>query len=342
VAKPLSACSVSKVTYIRKSWGWGNSGVWPPNCSLGGCLPKLTTMVIFLPLPLPSAPSPLPSAPSPLPSLINMKMYFWCSNYELFYSILLILVLHLNSGSPFSTVSCVPPQTPGTHLRALRCGGGRPRRGSPRSSAAHSESRDVLTLPWIARFSARFASFPGHLILSGWLRYPSSASYRLPGSRKLRKTLIFFGCWYTYRQGMAPGSTPGSPRRCWHPARTAGQTSPRTCGNQIVPLRCDSLLGKTKFRAIDCHRAVVEHVVRTQPALEDNLRMWGEGRVGVRTGYWKKEKDICIECWNTDILNWNLAVAACVMVAIDGGIMQLNDPNFLAQYHFRTGPHGVS
>jgi hypothetical protein len=31
---------------------------------------------------------------------------------------------------------------------------------------------------------------PGHLILSGWPRYPSSASTRSPGSRKFLKILL--------------------------------------------------------------------------------------------------------------------------------------------------------
>jgi hypothetical protein len=29
-------------------------------------------------------------------------------------------------------------------------------------------------------------------------------------------------------------------------------------------------------RAVDCYRAVVEHVVRAQPALEDDLRLKGQ------------------------------------------------------------------
>jgi hypothetical protein len=32
-------------------------------------------------------------------------------------------------------------------------------------------------------------------------------------------------------------------------------------------------LGDAEVGSIDCHRAVVEHVVRAQPALEDNLRL---------------------------------------------------------------------
>ena len=64
---------------------------------------------------------------------------------------------------------------------------------------------------------------------------------------------------------------------------------------------------------------------------------------GVRTeDRMLKKKDICIDCGNTDLLNWNPTVAAGATVAVDGGIMQLNDPNILAQYHFRTGPHTVS
>jgi hypothetical protein len=55
-----------------------------------------------------------------------------------------------------------------------------------------------------------------------------------------------------------------------------------------------------------------------------------------------KKKDICIDYKNTDLLNLNPTVAAGAAVAVDGGIMQLNDPNILAQYHFRTGPHTVS
>ena len=51
------------------------------------------------------------------------------------------------------------------------------------------------------------------------------------------------------------------------------------------------------------------------------------------------EKDICIDCGNTDFLNWNPVSAAGAAVAVDGGTMQSNDPNILTQCHSRTGPH---
>ena len=45
---------------------------------------------------------------------------------------------------------------------------------------------------------------------------------------------------------------------------------------------------------------------------------------------------------DTDFLNWNLMAAVGAEVTVNGGIMQLNDPNILAQCHSRTGPHTVS
>ena len=47
-------------------------------------------------------------------------------------------------------------------------------------------------------------------------------------------------------------------------------------GREGVPLRRGSLLGDAEVRALHGHRAVVEHVMHAQPALEDNLRR-GEG-----------------------------------------------------------------
>jgi len=43
-----------------------------------------------------------------------------------------------------------------------------------------------------------------------------------------------------------------------------------------------------------------------------------------------------------DLMNWNPMAAAGAAVAVDGGIMHLNDPNILTQCHFCTGPHGIS
>ena len=51
-------------------------------------------------------------------------------------------------------------------------------------------------------------------------------------------------------------------------------------GTKGIPLRRCSLLRDAEIGAIDCHCAVVEHVVHAQPALEDNLRLrgrWGRG-----------------------------------------------------------------
>ena len=48
-------------------------------------------------------------------------------------------------------------------------------------------------------------------------------------------------------------------------------------GTKGTPLRRNSLLG-------NCHRAVVEHVVRAQPALEDNLPLPGRRRRRRRGG----------------------------------------------------------
>ena len=56
-------------------------------------------------------------------------------------------------------------------------------------------------------------------------------------------------------------------------------------GREGVPLRRGSLLGDAEVRAIDCHRAVVEHVVRAQPALKFDLRLRGGAATGgVRPG----------------------------------------------------------
>ena len=59
-------------------------------------------------------------------------------------------------------------------------------------------------------------------------------------------------------------------------------------GREGVPLRRGSLLGDAKVRAVDCRRAVVEHVVCAQPALKVNLRMRGERRRGGEDRYEKK------------------------------------------------------
>jgi hypothetical protein len=67
-------------TYIRTRWGWGNSGVLPPNMHLGGWLPKIT-WPWWLSSPVP----PFLAVSPPIPPLNNIKMYFWWNNYELFY-----------------------------------------------------------------------------------------------------------------------------------------------------------------------------------------------------------------------------------------------------------------
>ncbi len=89
----------------------------------------------------------------------------------------------------------------------------------------------------------------------------------------------------TYRQGTAPGSTPGSPQGCPPPALLVGREG--------VPLRCGSLLEDADVRAVDCYRAVVEHVVRAQPAFKVDLRLRGGGRGrqrgGMRTRCWEKK-----------------------------------------------------
>ena len=61
-----------------------------------------------------------------------------------------------------------------------------------------------------------------------------------------------------------------------HPHLIAQGGLPRELvGREGVPLRRGSLLRDAEVRPIDCNRAVVEHVVRAQPAFEDNLRLRG-------------------------------------------------------------------
>ena len=60
-------------------------------------------------------------------------------------------------------------------------------------------------------------------------------------------------------------------------------------GTEGVPLLRGSLLGNAEVRAVDCHRAVIEHVVRTQSALEVDLRLRGRQRGRVRTRCWEKK-----------------------------------------------------
>jgi len=59
-------------------------------------------------------------------------------------------------------------------------------------------------------------------------------------------------------------------------------------GSKGAPLLRDSLLGDAEVRAIHGHRAVVEHVVRAQPALKDDLRLRAGGGRGGEDGYEKK------------------------------------------------------
>ena len=66
-----------------------------------------------------------------------------------------------------------------------------------------------------------------------------------------------------------------------HPQLVAQGGLPRVLvGTEGVPLRHDSLLGNTEVHAVDCHRAVIDHVVHAQPALEDDLRLRGRRRRG--------------------------------------------------------------
>ena len=51
-------------------------------------------------------------------------------------------------------------------------------------------------------------------------------------------------------------------------------------GREGVPLRRGSLLWDAEVGSVHGHRAVVEHVVCAQPALEDNLRLRGRQRGG--------------------------------------------------------------
>jgi hypothetical protein len=69
------------------------------------------------------------------------------------------------------------------------------------------------------------------------------------------------------------------PREDVHPQLIVQGGLPRILmGREGVPLRRGSLLGDAEVRALHGHRAVVEHVMRAQPALEDNLRRGGGRR----------------------------------------------------------------
>ena len=61
-------------------------------------------------------------------------------------------------------------------------------------------------------------------------------------------------------------------------------------GRKGIPLRRSSLMWDAEVRAVHGHGAVVEHVVRAQPALEVDLRLRGGRRrgEGVRTGMKKR------------------------------------------------------
>ena len=84
---------------------------------------------------------------------------------------------------------------------------------------------------------------------------------------------------------MDPGSKQGSPRGCLPPQ---GGLPCVLDGHEDVPLHRDSLLGDAEVHAIHGHHAVIDHVVRAQPALKDDLRLRGGGGGGVRTGMEKK------------------------------------------------------
>jgi hypothetical protein len=51
-------------------------------------------------------------------------------------------------------------------------------------------------------------------------------------------------------------------------------------GREGVPLRRGSLSGDAEVSSVNSHHSVVEHVVRAQSALEDDLRLRGRQRGG--------------------------------------------------------------
>ena len=79
------------------------------------------------------------------------------------------------------------------------------------------------------------------------------------------------------------------PREDVHPQLVAQGGFPRVLvGREGIPLRRGSLLGDAEVGSIDCHRAVVEHIVCAQSALEDDLWRWQRRRWGGEDGYEKK------------------------------------------------------
>ena len=69
------------------------------------------------------------------------------------------------------------------------------------------------------------------------------------------------------------------PREDVHPQLVAQGGLPRVLvGREGVPLRRGSLLQDAEVGAIDCHEAVVAHIVVSEPALEDDLA--GGGAAG--------------------------------------------------------------
>jgi len=72
------------------------------------------------------------------------------------------------------------------------------------------------------------------------------------------------------------------PREDVHPQLIAQGGLPRVLvGREGIPLFCGSLLRDAEVGAVDRHEAVVEHIVRAQPALEDDLRLRGRQRGGM-------------------------------------------------------------
>ena len=59
-------------------------------------------------------------------------------------------------------------------------------------------------------------------------------------------------------------------------------------GREGVPLRRGFLLGDAEVGSVNCHRAVVEHIVCAQSSLEDDLWRWRRRRWGGEDGYEKK------------------------------------------------------
>ena len=103
---------------------------------------------------------------------------------------------------------------------------------------------------------------------------PEVAIVRLHPLARLEAVRKFIHiCFYcsTYWQGRVCLPRLGSLQECQPRARSEGQNSPHTCGNQSIPSRRSSLLQDAEVGAINRHEAVVTYVVGAEPALKDNL-----------------------------------------------------------------------